>query len=304
MNIELNRVLNNDNTVLITGKTGTGKTYTAKKIHKLSKYKNEKLVSLNIASLSDSLFESELFGHVRGSFSGATSDKKGFCEVASNGILFLDEIGELKKETQAKLLTLIDDKVFYSVGCTQPKRFRGKIIVATNKNLPEMVNSGEFREDLYYRLRFYELRMTELIKYPNYKQVIWTEVQNYLINQNKLHIKITNDFYEALYNYLWPGNFRELKNTIEYVFSSEEHSICRKNLPYWIVENKPYGAAKGHLYHYSMESFEKNYLEQSLKKYAGKINLTAEMIGLNKVTLISKLKKYDINRLNFKNRAI
>ena len=210
MNLKI--MANSKRPILIEGETGVGKTQLAKKIFSLSKLKSKKFTQVNIASISNELFESELFGHVKGAFTGAIEDKKGFCETVGEGILFLDEIGELSLEKQASLLTLIDESVFYKVGSTEELKFRGKLIFATNKNLAKMVESGKFREDLYFRLRFFHITLPALRDHKEIKQIIWDEFQNSKVSHIRYDVVLSSEIVECLAQYPWPGNYRELAN--------------------------------------------------------------------------------------------
>jgi Nif-specific regulatory protein len=301
MNKYFNKCFKSDLPVLLLGETGTGKSYYAKQIHQNSKNSHLKFIQINLASLSENLFESEVFGHTKGAFSGAIADKKGFCEEVGMGTLFLDEVGELSLQAQAKLLTLLDEKIFYSVGSTYEKKFRGRIIVATNKNIKKMIKEGTFREDLYYRLRLLEFTLPNLRDNYDLQGLIWNEIQNCKVRNQDFELVISNAALGVMNAYRWPGNYRELKNSIEYLLCIETSRIGVEELPRWIREGAELRySGEESSYHDAMCIFEKNYLVKKLKDYAGRINYTAEMIGLNKVTLISKLKKYDIDRREYK----
>lgn len=284
--------------ILILGETGTGKTQLAKSIS----VDATKFIQLNVSSLSHNLFESELFGHIKGAFTGSTHTRAGFCEEVDEGVLFLDEIGELSLELQVKLLTLIDEKLFYPVGSSRPKKFRGRLIVATNKDLRLLVNTGKFRSDLYYRLRLVEVRKRPL-RFEKYKRkLILDELNNYKVKKKKSLI-FEAECLNLLLEYSWPGNYRELKNTIEYIFDMADNRVTANHLPAWINEkehssNKAWKCSQQR-YREALEIFEKNYLSALLKLHTGKINKSAQAAGISKVTLISKLKKYGIKRTDF-----
>lgn len=299
MNEEVMKCSKNTLPVLLLGETGTGKSYSARQIHNYSKNSNHKFIHINITSLSESLFESELFGHVKGAFTGAVTEKIGFCQEVGKGTLLLDEIGELSLALQAKLLTVMDEGIYYQVGSTNPKKMNGRIIVATNRNLGELVQKGEFRADLYYRLRLNQVRIRPIRKMERVDELICHEINNAKLKFEKYRIKICPELVSYLERYEWPGNRRELKNTIEVLVSSAETEIKISDLPEWITETKIEVYKKAG-YHDAMSTFERQYLKESLKRYKGGVNLTAQRIGLNKVTLISKLKKYDIDRKEYK----
>lgn len=289
--------------ILILGETGTGKTRLAKSISKSA----QRFIHLNISTLNSSLFESELFGHVKGAFTGSTHKRIGFCEEVGDGILFLDEIGELDLELQSKILTLIDEGIYYPVGSSTPNKFLGKLIVATNKDLVNLVERGLFRKDLYYRLRFIEVRKQPLRKDPNKNQIIIEFINNLKIKKKK-NLTFDSQTLDYLFHYQWPGNYRELKNTLEFVFDMCEGRVSVNELPHWIV--KPQGNEIGASckldlkYQYALEDFERRYLNHLLITHHGRINVSAQVAGISKVTLISKLKKYGINRVNFKNVTV
>lgn len=290
--MNIRHLITTQNVVLIEGPTGSGKNYYAKKIHAESKTAHRPFVQINIASLSESIFESEMFGHVKGAFTGAISDKVGFCERARNGTLFIDEIGELSLQLQAKLLTLIEDRLYYPVGSTTPKEFNGRFILASNKNIEKMVETAEFREDLYYRIRYYNLKLPKLYKNDQLGQIIKNEYNQQLIFSNRFHNRFMNrKTIEILEAYSWPGNYRELKQTISYILETGE-------LPSW-VSASPHNKntkEKSFDYYTELENFEKSFLSRCMEHMNGRINRTAQITGLSKPTLISKLKKYDIDR--------
>ena len=296
MSVKLQVAYSSNLSVLILGRTGSGKTYLAKKIHRKSKLSTKPFYEVNVCALSESLFESEMFGHKKGAFTGADRDKKGFCEVAEGCTLFLDEIGDLSLNVQAKLLTLLDKGTYYRVGETTPRRFNGRLIFATNKNLKSLVEKNEFREDLYYRLKTLELKLDCLADKPNKRKIIWEFIQSFRLRNNLMNKDLEYSLYEKLYEHSWPGNYRELANTIEFLFSVDLKVIPShlfKLESDMFIDDK---YEKTDSYHVNMEKYEKSLLIKYMNKFEGKINYTSEMIGLNKVTLISKLKKYDIDR--------
>ncbi len=215
-------------TILIVGETGTGKDLIAKKIHDLSPRNENPFVAVNLASISTTLFESELFGHVKGSFTGADTDKMGYFESANKGTIFLDEIGELPKELQGKLLRAIQYNEIFRIGTSQPIKLDIRIIAATNRDLADDVNKGNFRADLYYRLNRGHISLPPLRKRGN--DVIL--LANYLIKianakYNKNVIGLTREAIAQLRHYFFPGNIRELENII---FNSVVQSIDNERL--------------------------------------------------------------------------
>jgi DNA-binding NtrC family response regulator len=298
MNID--KIANTNRPILITGETGVGKTAYAKKIHKLSGRHN--FVQLNITSLSSSLFESELFGHVKGAFTGAIGAKQGFCESVGSGTLFIDEIGELSLALQVKLLTLIDEGIYYQVGSCEQKKFRGRLVFATNKNLEDLIEKELFREDLYYRLRYFVLDLLPIRKKKDVFKIILNSIQEKNLKTTNRKMILSPEAIERLTSYDWPGNYRELNNTIDYLDILDKHRIGPEDLPGWIVQQSVrVNEVQSILYYDALARFEREYFNKILKLFEGKINLTTENIGLSKVTLISKLKKYDIDRRVYKN---
>ena len=283
--------------ILILGETGTGKSHLAKEIACSS----SRFLQLNIASLNSNVFESELFGHVKGAFSGALNNREGFCERIGEGSLFIDEIGELSLEMQTKILTLLDERIFYPVGSSTPKEFKGRLIFATNRDLQQMVFDGEFREDLFYRLRLIMQELTPLREEPSLFQII-LEVINNMRLKYKRHVLFKDDALELLASYDWPGNYRELNNTIEVLFLENKLKISKSDLPNWVKKETIRINSRSELpsYYNAIEIFEREFFYTLLERNQGKINQSAQVSGISKVTLISKLKKYGINRKEFK----
>jgi len=205
-----------DSTVMIQGENGTGKELIAKSIHYNSQRKDKNFVIQNCSAFNDNLLESELFGHVKGSFTGALKDKKGLFEIADKGTFFLDEIGDTSPQMQVKLLRVIQEGTFTPVGSTEMRKVDVRIIAATNKNLREMVEQGTFREDLYYRLNVINIRVPPL---RERKEDIPVLVEAFLAKNaetsNKPKKQLMGRAVEKLYDYPWPGNVRELQNEIE-----------------------------------------------------------------------------------------
>lgn len=280
-------------TILLTGETGSGKSSMAKWIHHSSNRASRKFIQLNINSISEQLFESELFGHKKGSFTGATHDKIGFCETVGKGTLFLDEIGDLNLELQKKLLTLMDEKIFYPVGSIKPMRFEGELIVATHRNLLHMVQQKKFRQDLYYRLCGFQYDLKPLRDRVDKRKLIEFQIQSERVRVKSSAV-MTEHVRSFLYSYEYPGNFRELKQLIKYLFFVSSTKIELVNLPDW-VSARDRDVVNSDNYYDALRQFEKSFIVEKLKKYKGKINHTAQSIHISKVTLISKIKKYDIS---------
>lgn len=287
-----------DKTLLITGPTGAGKSRKAVKLHAISKRANEPFIHVNLCNFARDLFESELFGHSRGAFTGAHTDKAGFLASVGRGTLFLDEVGELSPETQAKLLMLLEEGIYYPVGSTTPKRFEGRLIFATNRELAEMAKKGEFREDLYHRLRTFELKLESLSSFPQLKDT----VQNFFVRAKqeagKSTLLLSSEVENFLYTYHWPGNYRELKNLLEYFVTVANEVVHLEHLPPYLksVDKQDFGDSQD--YHGALATFERAFLTRMLRERGYRINKTAREINISKVTLLSKMKKYDIKKEN------
>ncbi len=286
--------------ILLCGETGTGKSRLAQLIHRESPWAHKKFLTVHLSSLSESLIESELFGHSKGSFTGAIQDKKGYCESVEDGTLFLDEIGELSLEAQKKLLYLLEEKRFTPLGSCHPKNFRGRVIAATNKDLKNMVTQGKFREDLYFRLRVFTYTLPPL---RQDKELIKKLAKKFLDEFSQGEKFLNSAVLNKLQNYPWPGNIRELKNAIEFSSYCPQSEIREKDLPPWLEENnhEEKGANEITLetfpldYHQALEEFEKSYFHYIARRFQGKINHTARELNMSKSTLIAKFRKYGVN---------
>lgn len=287
------RFAQSDETLLITGPTGTGKSRMAKIIHDISKRAANRFIHVNLCNFSDGLFESELFGHTKGSFTGATSDKAGFLEKVGSGTLFLDELGEISLQTQAKLLMLLEERRFYPVGSTVALGFRGRIVFATNKNLEDMVKSGSFREDLYFRLRTFELELSSLTDLPDFEDIVEREFLTCKLKKGKSALILSDEAWSVIQNYDWPGNYRELLNVLNYIVFMSDNCVVKDDFPSYMLRNCEPGQNTDD-YHANLSRFEKNFLTKMLEKRDYRINKTARETKISKVTLLAKIKKYDI----------
>lgn len=311
----LQKIAKTNHTILITGKTGTGKSHLAKKIHELSERRTKRFVAINLATLHENILESELFGHERGAYSGADQKRIGKLEFGNEGTVFLDEIGELSLRMQMKLLEALNSKTISPLGSNREMQLDVRIIAATNRSLEEMVINGTFREDLYYRLNSFQLELPPLENNKEWIEKLIKEFsQESALKQGKRITSIDEEFMKVCMHYKWPGNIRELKNAIEFSVAMNADDILRtSDLPPYIRKKLAAGA-DSHTnnsnnvkiffesdFHQSREKFEKNYLEEMLKRNDGKINLTAKNTKLSKVTLIEKIRKYniDVNQIKF-----
>lgn len=282
-------------TVLITGESGTGKELVAETLHHIGPRSQGPLVKVNCAALSESLLESELFGHVKGAFTGAVSDKIGRFQKANGGTIFLDEIGDISPKMQLNLLRVLQEMEFERVGDSTPIRINVRVIAATNRNLGERVHLGEFREDLYYRLNVIEIPIPPLRERLDDLPLL---VEHFLKKLNwkfnKVVVALTEQAQGLLMNYPWPGNARELEHALEHAFIlCHGDSITAEHLPVAITAYKggqtiPTRTEKGVL---SCET-----IEDALEKTAWKISRAANLLGVDRRTVYRKMKTFGIKR--------
>ncbi len=281
-----------NSTVLITGETGTGKGLAAKAIHSNSTRSEGPFVIVNCGSIPDHLMESELFGHQKGAFTDAKETKRGRLELAHGGTLFLDEIGEIGMRMQIDLLRVLEDRVFYRVGGTQPIEADFRVIAATNKNLEEAIKEKTFRKDLYYRLNVISFQMPAL---RERKEDIPLLAEHFLRRfsqeTNKNIDQISRDALDEMMLYEWPGNVRELENAIERaVVVGKGRTLLAENLPIFPHE------AETPIPDKSIKEVEKAHIIQVLTENDWNIAKTAKILGINRSTLYTKIKAYEIQK--------
>lgn len=289
----------NNFNVLIRGESGTGKELVAEAIHYSSERKDKPFIRVNCAAIPENLLESEMFGHVRGAYTGAIKTKIGKFELADKGTIFLDEIGELDKAMQAKMLRVIQKKEFQRVGDERTIRVDARIIAATNRNLEELVEKGEFREDLYYRLNVIPIWLPPLRERKEDIPLLCEHFLGKIAEELKCQAKkITPQGMEALVNYSWPGNIRELENVMERVnILSEGQMIQKMDLPGYISEHTSGKVFTGELVQEEeimpWEYYEREIIRKALKKYKS-FNRAAKALGLTHKTVAAKARKYHL----------
>ncbi len=285
--------------VLIFGENGTGKELVARSIHSQSLRRNAKFMEVNCAAIPEELIESELFGHVKGAFTGALNDKTGKFELADGGTLFLDEVGDMSLKTQAKVLRVLQEQKFEQVGGTQSIEIDCRVIAATNKNLEEEIQAGNFREDLFFRLNVIPFYMAPLRERREDIPALARHFVAEFSEENGKKVKeIAPSALERLVAYHWPGNVRELKNIIErlVIMVASDH-VEAKDLPPPLQQN---GAA-----HFDLlgdfpslaaarEAYESRYIQRKLRENAGNVSKTAEALKLERSNLYRKMKSYGI----------
>ncbi len=290
------RVAPTDATVLIQGESGTGKELVARAIQRNSPRAERPFISINCAAIPDTLIESELFGHEKGAFTGATVRKKGKVEAAEGGTLFLDEIGELALGLQAKLLRLLQEREFERVGSTQPTKLDVRVIAATNRNLAEVVKAGNFRDDLYHRLNVVALTMPAL---RERREDIPALVEYFIAKasrKSKMRVKpVSPEAMACLIKYDWPGNVRELENALEraLVLGCEE-IILRDDLPDTILEAGSQGSGPVTQYDDAIIDFKKQLVRQALESAKGSYLEAAKALGMHPNSLLRLIRKLNI----------
>ena len=294
--IELARkVATTDTTVLLTGETGTGKEVFAQAIHHESKRNRNNFVAINCAAFSKELLESEMFGHKAGAFTGANKDRKGLFEEANNGTIFLDEIGEMSLELQAKLLRVLETDEFFRVGESKPTKVNVRIIAATHRDLQKEIELGHFREDLFYRIAVFQIELP-----PLSERVIDIEdlanyfLKSFLFKANKKATSISKEYIEALKQHQWNGNIRELKNIIERSVILSDDELAIESLPLDLqILTTPVRNDKT-LSAFNLASAEKIHIQKVLNYTNGNKTKTAELLNIALTTLYRKIAEYGL----------
>ena len=286
MNI-VRKIAPTDANVLITGENGTGKELIAGEIHSQSHRSGELMVSVDMGSLTESLLESELFGHVKGAFTDAMEDRKGKFEIANGGTLFLDEIGNLTLQSQAKILNALQGRQVTRVGSNRPVSVNIRLICATNSDLVRMVHEGRFREDLFYRINTIMIEVPPLRDRVDDIPILANHfVKVFCEKYNKGTMKIKTQALEKLATHSWPGNVRELQHAIEKAVIMCESSVL-------LPSDFDLGAAQRNIFHHelTLAEMERKHILDTLKRNGNNISVAAAKLGITRQTLYNKLKQ-------------
>ncbi|MFC2118315.1 sigma-54-dependent transcriptional regulator [Bacteroidota bacterium] len=281
-----------DVNVLILGENGTGKELVAREIHRKSIRNQEILISVDMGSLSESLFESEMFGYEKGAFTDAKETRKGRFEIASGGTLFLDEIGNLSLSMQAKLLTALQNRSFTRMGSNTPKEFDTRLICATNKNLKEMISEGLFREDLYFRINTIEITIPPLRdRGDDIFELTDFILSNLKAKYGKNTLKLNKNTFKALKKYNWPGNVRELKHTIEKAVILCDSDTLKPDDLYLLKQEALISSRDVPI---TFDEIEKEGISLALERNKGNIYKTAKELKIARQTLYNKIQKHKL----------
>ncbi|MGM0406960.1 MAG: sigma-54-dependent transcriptional regulator, partial [Bacteroidota bacterium] len=288
-----------DANVLITGENGSGKEIIAKSIHHLSLRADAPFIAVDLGALAPTLFESELFGHIKGAFTNATADKTGWFEIANGGTLFLDEIANLTLEQQAKLLSAIQKKEISPVGSTKTNPLDIRIISATNANLIELVQKGSFREDLLYRLNTIQIDIPPLRnRKEDIPELIDFYLEKFKSKYKKGGLSANPAMIKRLQNYSWPGNIRELKHTIERaVILSEDNKLSISDIYHSETTNANATETNNNsnkLTDLNLEKNEKKIIQSAINQAKGNYTKASEFLGISRRTLYNKIEKYEL----------
>jgi transcriptional regulator with GAF, ATPase, and Fis domain len=278
----VSRVAQSDSTVLIRGESGTGKEVVARALHQNSPRRDRPFIAINCAAIPETLLESELFGHEKGAFTGAVTLRKGRLEASGEGTLFLDEIGELAPPMQAKLLRVLQQREFERVGGVTPIQFKARVLAATNKNLEQAIKSGEFRQDLYYRLNVVSITVPPLREHRDDVPLLALYFAAKYAERSKRPFKgISQEARTLLIGYSWPGNVRELENAIEHaIVMGLTEEIRPEDLPESLLEEQSAGLA-GARYHEALNETKKELIRTSMREANGSVPAAARLLGIH-----------------------
>lgn len=287
------RVAKTDSSVLIRGETGTGKELIARAIHELSPRREAPFKAVNCATLTPEMLVSELFGHVKGAFTGAISHREGLFSLADGGTIFLDEIAELPLDIQARLLRVLQERTFVPLGGTTPVRVNVRVLSATHQALRELVEAGRFREDLMYRIRVVPLYLPRLAdREGDVEALTWHFIHDYNKLGGRLITGIADDAFQALVHYSWPGNIRELRNVIENAFAIGEGETLRADeLTPELRGERPRSPHSGARVDLEEALDERNQIMRALAASGGRKGEAAELLGYSRSTLWRKMRE-------------
>jgi len=293
------RIASSDVTILVRGETGTGKELVAAAIHKRSKRSDEPFVKLNCAAITDTLLESELFGHEKGAFTDAKETRKGRFELADKGTLFLDEIGDISASAQVKLLRVLQEREFERVGGSKTIKVNVRLVAATNRNLEQMVKDGEFREDLYYRLNVIPIDLPPLRKRGDDIKLLVNFFLERSMKNHKKKVTIIDDAMDKLMKYPWPGNVREMENTIErIVLMGDEDGIGASDMLLLLPALKSQNLVDEYkaipMENKTLDELERDAVIKALKDCDGNQSRAAKMLGITVRQIGYKVKKYGL----------
>lgn len=289
----IQKVAATDANVLILGENGTGKELVARALHRNSNRNDEIFISVDLGSITETLFESELFGYEKGAFTDAKKDKPGRFEVASGGTLFLDEIGNLSMQFQTKLLTILERREVIRVGATKPKPIDVRLICATNNNIHQMVAENTFRQDLLYRINTVEIHLPPLRDRTGDIPLLANHYTKHFIKKYKKQVKgISTNAIKKLSQYPWPGNVRELQHAIERAIIMTDNNIIQPDD--FLLSTQTAKATDFELNTYNLDEIEKQVIQKVLKQYSGNISQASQELGITRTSLYRRMEKYDL----------
>jgi len=289
-----------DSNVYIEGESGTGKELIAKSLHVASNRKDGPFIAVNCSAIPENLMESEMFGYEKGAFTGADRSKKGLFVQADFGTFFLDEISEMHSSMQVKMLRVLEEKEFYPVGGRQTVKVDCRIIAASNKNLEQEIEKGNFREDLFYRIHVIPIKLPPLSERKEDIPILSRYfLQKISREMGKEIEEFSTDAMQKLISYPWPGNIRELENTIECAVAMTKRNIITEDLILQTQNISPEGLKS---FKYAKESFEKNYLIQLFELTRGNVSKAADLAGKYRADIYELIKKYNLKLTDFRNK--
>ena len=293
----IEKIAPTDSTVMIQGETGTGKELVAKAIHNLSKRADKPFVTVNCGAIPENLIESELFGHKKGSFTGAIDTKSGLFETTNEGTFFMDEISEMPANLQVKLLRVLENGEIRRIGENEPRKVDVRIISASNKDLWKLVESDKFREDLFFRLNVIQIYIPPLReRKEDIPALIRHLLEIYNTKYEKNIISISDDTLSILLNYSYPGNVRELENILQHaIIFSENNTISKNDLPVNILSSRPLlKSAPEEQEILKLDDMEREFIKKTLFKSNNNQTESAKTLGISRSTLWRKIKKYQL----------